>query len=198
MKKRGLVIGLLIMLAVITSGFTYAFWANGVLGNSDTAVGTINISEGQDVATTVNVADVTAGKELVPAGFVVNTETQTASADLQFSVAWTTAATDALDGTTSVGDIVITSSVKFFIWDGTAYVEVLSTDENFALIASKIAVTPNVGNATTITLGAAATTINYSVTLLEPANQAEYDFFANGKIEVTFTFTVNNVETTDN
>jgi hypothetical protein len=197
MKKRGLVIGLLIMLAVITSGFTYAFWANGVLGNNDTAVGTINISEGEDVATTVNVADVTAGKELVPAGYVVDTNTQTDSAALQFSVAWTTAST-ALNGSTSVGDIVITSSVKFYTFDGTNYVEVLAADPLYAQIAAHVVVTADGGNASTITLGATATTINYNVTLLEPSNQTEYDFFANGKIEVTFTFTVNNVVTTNN
>ena len=200
MKKRGLVISLLVLLAVITSGFTYAFWAAGVNGNNNTALGTVNIGEGETVETTVAVDDVLAGKDLVPNGYVVDPLTQVDSAELQFSLAWSTTATS-LSGTTSVGDIVIGTSVKFYTWDSvnSVFVEVLPADPLFAQIALHVIVTPDAGNVDEITLGAASpTTITYDVILLEPSNQAEYDFFANGKIEITFTFTVNNVVTTDN
>lgn len=196
MKKRGLVIGLLIMLAVITSGFTYAFWAASVAGDDDTALGTINIGKGQQAVTTVNIEDVLEGKKLVPAGFVVDSGTQTASVNLHFSVAWTTLST-ALTGSQSVGDLTITPVVKFSLWNGTAFVEVTNVHPLYDQIVDHILVDANVANADEITLGASATTISYAVTLVEPSNVDEYNFFANGKIEITFTFVVDNVVTSN-
>src|SRR5690606_22663176 len=103
MKKRGLIISVLVMLAVITSGFTYAFWAASVAGGTDTALGTINIGAGQEAETTVDIEDVLVGKKLVPEGFVVDLENETDEVNLQFSVLWTTEA--AVSGSESVGEL---------------------------------------------------------------------------------------------
>jgi hypothetical protein len=94
--------------------------------------------------------------------------------------------------------LTITPVVKFSLWNGTAFVEVTNAHPLYAQIAAHILVVADPANATEITLGAPATTITYSVTLVEPDNVTEYEFFANGKIEVTFTFEVSNIQTTDN
>lgn len=64
MKKRNLVIGLLIMLSVIVSGFTFAFWSTIDLAETEST--NITIGSGRTVAVTADLAafDVS----LVPAG----------------------------------------------------------------------------------------------------------------------------------
>lgn len=64
MKKRSLVIGLLIMLAMLTSGFTYAFWA-GSITQEDNQTGTVTIGEGGTTTVTVT-PPVALTSDLVP------------------------------------------------------------------------------------------------------------------------------------
>ena len=101
MKKRGLVISLLVMLAVITSGFTYAFWA-GTRDNDAAAVGSISIGSGREY--TVEVNPVLADKVLVPVNQVENSNESNAvtSFELQFEVTWNDTAHYAASSTIAV------------------------------------------------------------------------------------------------
>lgn len=65
MKKRNLVIGLLIMLSVIVSGFTFAFW-HGTIDLNETESTSITIGSGREVLVTADLAAFNVS--LVPVG----------------------------------------------------------------------------------------------------------------------------------
>lgn len=189
MKKRGLVIGLLVMLAVITSGFTYAFWAGQVQTPiNGTVNGVINVGEGNNVTTTVALTgDAFTGGELVPAGFD-NDGGEVDEVILTFTVAWNvlSSAGASLDDSASLADLTITPTV--------VVKDELDADVT-ATVGTYVLVTPNVANADEITLGAAAITISFTVTLTEPDTIAHYNALKNGTIEIEFEFAISNVST---
>ncbi len=185
MKKRGLVLGLLIMLAVVVSGFTYAFWASSVTGNNSNATGTITIGEGNAVATTVVVGNQTGAGPLVPVGLVsVSPEGSVDYVILQFSVTWTSASALANgyqgtlgfnpsnvlidDADTNAGLVTITYQIGGTVTGGT-----LNGDGSTQILAD-----------------GGAVTIFVKVTLGTPATQAVYNQVAGKNITFTGTFTV--------
>ena len=66
MKKRNLVIGLLIMLSVIVSGFTFAFW-QGTIDLNETESTSITIGSGREVLVTADLTEFNV-VSLVPVG----------------------------------------------------------------------------------------------------------------------------------
>jgi hypothetical protein len=184
MKQRKLVIGLLVMLAVAVSGFTFAFWASSVSVTDDTESTTINIGEGQAVTTTVVAnPDVTNGKALVPSGRVVDSNTESDSIVITFEVAWTETGTavDGIAGTLSytLGDIEVADDSN-----GTNAVvnpnDLVNVD---VVLTDGAAIGVNDGNTYTVTV---------TITLDEPADQNEYNSVAGQVIlfDLTFEITV--------
>jgi hypothetical protein len=175
MKKRSLIIGLLVMLAVITSGFTYAYWATAGSPTNDTAVGTINIGEGGEVTTTLSVADqaATAGILLVPLEQSVETPTDdplTVSAyQFSFTVNWTGAGVTGAEGTLTVTPG--TALINEVDYSHLFTVSVISGDGDIV-----------VGTSNTVVIEVEFTN--------EPANYAEYLLVANGALTVNLTFGV--------
>lgn len=168
MKQRKIVIGLLVMLALAVSGFTFAFWSSGLTGNFDVASGTIAIGEGDSVTTTVVVENESNSVPMVPTAYAIGSEDTVV---LTFDIDWTgTGATGAL------GNLVI--SVNSYTL-GT-----LSEAE----IDAMFTITPETG--VVVTNG---TTQQATVTVVfttEPASQAIYNQVANGTLEINLTFTV--------
>jgi hypothetical protein len=83
MRQKSLVVGLLVVLAFLVSGFTYAFWASDV--NQAAAVpGTVTIGEGGESTVTLDFDGASTGA-LVPAGFDY---VGPSVAVLSFSVEW--------------------------------------------------------------------------------------------------------------
>lgn len=186
MKKRGLVIGLLVLLAVITSGFTYAFWAASVAADSETATGSVQIGQGNEAVTTVVVDGQTSSGPLVPAnrlaqspngsvGFVV----------LQFSVAWDSAVTDLAAGAAGTLAAVV-SDVK--IDNSTTNAGLVTTEVRIGAgyDANGVA-TGSTNNA--IIVDGSSVIVYVKVTLSEPATQAIYTAIALKAITFTVTFT---------
>lgn len=191
MKQRKLVIGLLITLVVLVSGFTYAFWAGtvGVPVEGTDSV-TVNIGEGNNVSTIFNLgaAQVSAGTELVPAG-MANDAGEVVEFTVSFLVAWNNQALSgsSLTGSTTTGDLD-------FDFDVTIYDE--NDDEIVdAGVIALVNVIANPLNATSITLNAAGITLSVTITLTEPASVAQYNAIKNGSIEIVFTFNVDNIVT---
>jgi len=191
MKQRKLVIGLLITLVVLVSGFTYAFWA-GTVGEplqGDDSV-TINIGEGNSVATQFNLsaASVTAGTTLVPSG-MANDAGEVTSFTISFDVAWVNQALSgsSLTGSTTTGDLDFDFTVTVLDSNGDPV--------TVSGAAALVVVTPAGGNATSIVLNASAITLSVTVTLTEPANIAQYNDIVNGDIVIDFTFDVTNIVT---
>lgn len=176
MKKRSLLIVMLIMLALVTSGFTYAFWAAGIAADSETAVGTINVGTGETVTSTVNVAAAVNSQgadDLVPAGFAA--AGKIVSLTLTFSVDWDSTGVDA-SGLQSTLTVALTAAAN----------------ESAADVLSLFNAAFNgAGDGTyTIVSDGSAVSVVVTITMDEPSSQAEYNLVAGQAIDLTFSFTV--------
>jgi len=168
MKKRGLIIGLLIMLALVTSGFTYAFWANVAL--TDETPGTVTIGQGREATVNVNLdSTLPAGSTLVPSGQVGNSVS-----------------------TNPVTEIVFTFTVNYAddLFVGQNATITLSVDNiSNATAATYLVFTFTGGTSQTITEGTPLT-ITLTVTLTEPATQGDYDLIAAAIVTFDVNFVV--------
>jgi hypothetical protein len=185
MRQKSLVIGLLVVLAFLVSGFTYAYWATSVTGNNDTAVGTITVGEGNTVATTVVVGNETSAGPLVPVGLVG--VSQPGSVDyviLSFTVDW--------NSTSELGEGTV--GVLSF---GTSDVEIDGSAANIGLLTITYQIggtvtgsTLNGDGSTSIVADGSTVTVYVKITMSEPASQAVYAAVADKDITFTGTFTV--------
>lgn len=91
MKKqtRRLIMGLLLLLVVVLSGFTYAYWAN--IQNSKIEDQTIQIGSGRTTTVSVTLNGAEDGYHLVPVGQIDNSNEEDAvdNVDFTFNVVWT-------------------------------------------------------------------------------------------------------------
>jgi hypothetical protein len=167
MKSKKLAIGLLVMLALVVTTGTFAFWASGVTGSNDSATGTVTIGTGDAVTTTVTVGNETSTGPLVPVGFEGGSDVN--NVDLIFEIDW-----DGTGAEGATGTLVVT--VDSIEVGGTDYSGLFTVD-----VSSQPSIT-------------AGTLFDYTVNVEftnEPADQAEYDAVAGNDVVVTLTFTVN-------
>ncbi len=171
LKRKNLVLALLVLFALAVTGTSYAYWAASVAVTDNTQNETINIGAGQAVTTTVAVTGGDYdGKDLVPAGRVVNSSTETASIVLTYEVDWTETGT-AVDGI--AGTLSAVASNKQGDTNDLVNISVVLTD------GSAIAVND-----------AGTYTVTVTITMTEPADKAEYDAIANATITFDLTFAV--------
>jgi hypothetical protein len=185
-RSRKLVIGLLIMLSVMVSGFTYAYWASAVNQGQITATGTVTLGEGNAAATTVTVGNQTSGGPLVPVGrAAVSQGSAVEFVVLQFSVVWSSDIAN-----TAIGAAGTLAAVE-------SAVLINGVDTHAGLVNLTIRIgagfdvngnpigTPN--NA--IIVDGSAVIVYVKVTLTEPSTQAIYNAVAGKNITFTMTFT---------
>jgi len=172
MKSKKLAIGLLVMLALVVTTGTFAFWASGISGNNNSATGTVNVGTGEAVTTTVNVS-AQSGGVLVPSGRATTGQVETVT--LTFPVTWVEDGTNnSFDGNSAT----LAASISNIQINGSAtYASLVNT---------------SISNPGSITLDGSAVNVEITVTLTEPSNQTEYDAVAGQAItfDVTFTVTV--------
>ncbi|QWC00168.1 hypothetical protein KHQ88_00975 [Mycoplasmatota bacterium] len=193
MKSKKLVIGLLLLLAVVFTTGTFAYWASGVNGptTDGTTTGTVNIGQGEAVETSfVLTGSPATGGNLVPANQLSNSPAGSVDeVNVTYGVQWTEdGTTSQLAGTTSTAPITIT-------WVITAD---NSGNDVSTLANTLITVTPNVGNLASLTLDAAPENFSFAVTMTEPADQDEYNDISGATITITFTYSLGSITTTDN
>jgi hypothetical protein len=170
MNKRGLVIGLLVMLAVITSGFTYAFWASSVADADQSVPGTVTIGEGGATTVVVAFGSVDA-VDLVPATVGANN-----TAVLTFNVNWN----EDLPDTASASGTLAVSIESFTL--GT----LSETD-----IETMFSIEVSTGNGAAISVEGGQVVVTITVIFEnEPATQLMYAQVANGELEITVNFVV--------
>ena len=171
MKSRKLGIGLLLMLAIVVTTGTFAYWASSVSGNSADVSKTVTIGQGGVVTTTVTLGATTgSGADLVPDG-------RTGDHDVEWTIPVEWDACHA-DGYGVTGDLEVT--VVYSISPGTLTDTQL--DEMFSF---------GVTGDGAITEGAAAQNVILTLTFdTEPASKLIYDEVQNGNLTVTITFTV--------
>lgn len=173
MRRKGLVIGLLMMLAVVVSGFTYAIWANIDLSNNQLD-NTVTIGTGRTA--TVGVTSATTGGVLVPSGQVINSVQANAvdSYVFTFQVTWNDDAEAALTGTLNV-------DVTNILVDGGA--------DTYSLVS----VVPSITSQAGVVRGS-TTEVTVTVTLGLPGDATEYAAVAGKAITFDVNFLIDNVQ----
>jgi len=162
MRQKKLVIGLLVMLALVVSSFTYAYWNSIDLEDSVTGT-SVTIGEGKTVTVTASLTSSGSG-QLVPSGFAASSISASPVESLQytFTINW---ADNSADGATGTIAISATSTEPLL---------------NFAY-------SPISGSA--ITEGTPLV-VTVTVTLTEPLDQAAYDALQLASVTFDVTFTV--------
>jgi hypothetical protein len=184
-KKR--VIAFLLMLSLVLTSGTFAYWASYVEGTSTQATGTLEVGSGDKVETRFDLSnDFNSGGLLVPVGQAVNSNAGAVEAiDLSFDVQWVEdEATSQMLGVEAVGQIEISDEISIVL-DG-----VELDKELYANIYALVNVAYNEANASELTLDAPAQTFAFQITLDEPADQEEYNLIANAEISVTFSYVI--------
>ncbi|MDY0023747.1 MAG: hypothetical protein RBR66_02350 [Candidatus Izemoplasmatales bacterium] len=192
LKRKNLVLALLVVLALAVAGTTYAYWASSInVPENTTSTGTVTVGTGNAVQTSyVLTPGTTTGGALVPASQLTNSPS--GSVDevvVNYGVQWVEdGTTSQLDGTTSTAPITVS-------WVITVEKPV-GTDQS-ALVSDLVVVTP-AANPENLTLDADPQNFVFTITMTEPANQAEYDAISGATITITFTYSLGTVTTTDN
>lgn len=195
-KNRKKVIAFLIMLSLVLTSGSFAYWASYVEGTSTEATSTLEVGSGDKVETRFDLSnEFNSGGLLVPFGQAVNSGAEAVeSIDLAFDVQWVEdEATTQMLGVDAVGQIEIAHEVVIKL-DG----EVLPKGQ-YKEIYELVNVLYNENNATELTLDADASTFAFQITLDEPADQEEYNLIANAEISITFSYEISTdaIEATD-
>jgi hypothetical protein len=171
MRSKKLVIGLLLLLAVVFTTGTFAYWASGAGDGAETVAGTVTIGSAGESASTVTVsAQSDLLSDIVPAS-----QTGTSSVDLTFPVAWTVEGTE-FDGIT--GNLLVELN--------TFAIGTLSGTDVTDMFTITVSTVP-------ATLIEGATAVNVVVTIEftnEPADKTTYDIVAGANLTFNVDFTV--------
>lgn len=196
LKNRKRIVGLLLMLSLILTTGTFAFWATNVEGTNEEATGTLAIGSGTAVSTVFELTnELNSGGLLVPTAQLSNSGFGAVdSIDILHTIAWNEVnSTTQLTGTKSVGLVGIQHRV-IIVKDGE---ELLY--EDYENIYSLVEVTYDSSNPSTLILNNPSEEFIYHVTLIEPSNQEEYNLIEKAQISIEFYYIIgnNDIKTTD-
>ena len=180
-KQRKLIIGFMMLLALVVSGFTYAYWAGSItVTQAANKTDTIKIGTGGTVSTTVAVTGGTSNElDLVPVGREVE-NTSVSSITYEFDVEWN-GASDLNDGKTDATDATALL---------TATATLTGADQTELNLFT---VTNSHSTATSVTYGS-TTTVTVTVTFTsEPADAAQYAKIAGKELMLTVSFNLGTV-----
>jgi len=169
-RSKVLFIVNILMLIMLLAIPVYAYWGESIKGSSADDNETIEIGEGQEITTYVDLTKTVDGDErkLVPEGRVVDEDTEVDKVVLTFDVLWT----DEKEASKGAdGNLTITTSFGDEPEPG----------------ANLLNVVVNGGGA--ITAGATQT-ITITITLTEPADVDEYESVAGKEFTLAITFSV--------
>ncbi len=174
MKKRKLGIGLLLMLAVVVTTGTFAYWASGLNGATTDYAATVTIGEGAAASSTITLgAKTTTGDALIPSGRGSDGTDDTATWTIP--VEWDTTAAE------FAGDAGTLAVTVEYSMSGNTYTSA-ELDNMFSF---------SVTGDGAITEGEAAQDVVVTVVFdQEPSSEAIYDDVINETLTVTITFTV--------
>jgi hypothetical protein len=175
MKQKKLVVGLLVMLAVVMSTLTFAYWSAGLtVDDNDLASNTVAIGVGEAVTTSVTLAaDSQTSGTLVPVGRADDSSSATPveAVVIEFTVSLdNNEENDSFAGTEAVL-AVAASNIK---------IDNSTTNASLVGIALSYTATINVDGTQSVTV---------TVTLTEPTTQAIYSAIAGKDITFDLTFT---------
>ncbi len=194
-NSRKKVIAILVMLSLVLTTGTFAYWASYVEGTDAEVTETLVVGSGDTIETTFDISDDnTIGGLLVPVGQAVNSSLYAIEEiNLSFDVQWYEDEDQTQTyGIDSIGQIVIDHELLIVI-DG----EELDHDD-YSDIYDLVNVLYSEDNATDMYLDN-TDSFSFQITMDEPANQEEYNLIAFAEISVTFSFTIDtdDIESTD-
>jgi hypothetical protein len=170
MKNKKIIIGLLIMLSLLVSGFTYAYWSNINLNGTGDTSGSVTIGEGRQASVTVDLfSALPVDSTLVPEDEAGNSVSLNPVEEIVFVFY-----VDYVDNMFEGEDAQITLAV---------------INVSNATAAGLLNFTFTGGNIQTITEGEQLT-VTLTVTLTAPANETEYNAIINDIITFDITFIV--------
>lgn len=186
-RMRKKVIASLLMLSLVLTGGTFAYWASYVEGTSETATGTLTVGYANGVETEFLIKDsLVSGGYLVPTGQTINSELGSVEEiNLAYDIRWKEETdTTQVEGTNTSGKISISHSLKIKVngseLDSNKYPEIFDL----------INVSYNTSNVTEMTLNGDTETFAFLVTLEEPSNQVEYNLIEGAEISIIFNYRI--------
>ena len=194
--SRKSIIAFLLMLSLVLTSGTFAFWASYVEGAKEYVTGNLTVGSAQGVETTFELSNqLNSGGYLVPSSQVDNSNVGAVDqVDLSYNLQWLEDSDNSqLVGTKSTGKISITHHL---IIESNG--KVLPSID-FSEIYNLIKVNYDENNPSEMILDSEAELFRFSITMDEPSNQEEYNLIANAKVSVVFNFRIydNFVETVD-
>lgn len=185
MKKRNLLIATLIMFALVVTGFTFAYWAGSLTGDVKTDNVTIEVGEGKDVTTLVDLGTLpsAANKVLVPEDRIANSvapeagKTLVEEIVLTYTVLWKEANPTQDD---------ITRELEVSVED----VKIDGSTTNAGLVNIIIEIDEVETETADIKLNGDSLTVKVTITLTEPSTEEIYDLVAGKNITFTLVFGV--------
>ncbi len=180
MKKRKFGIGLLLMLAVVVTTGTFAYWASSIAGDDQVENVTVVIGTGSSFTTTLDVTTDTAdNNNLLPTSRIVNTGDDRTT--YTFPVIWEVNEDGSTyDGATGELSVTVTYSMAGSGLDSAQLDAMFSIND-----ITNVAITEGVSQ-------------NVDVTLIfdtEPVDEATYNAIKGGTLTLTLTFTVDTTNT---
>ncbi len=174
MKSRKLGIGLLLMLAVVVTTGTFAYWSAGLTADSEGTSATVSIGTASTTASIVTLTAVTTdGSALIPTSRGIAGTDDTV--DFAIPVAWAEDTTSDFAGVTGT----LTMSVTYSMSNSTLTSGQLDDMYSYTF------------DVTSITEGAAAVDVTLTVVFdTEPTNSTIYADVAGETLTVTVTITV--------
>ena len=174
MKSRKLAIGLLLMLAMVVTTGSFAYWASGLGGANDTIASTVTIGEGEEESSTITLGALSStGLALVPTGSGAAGDD---TATFTVPVSW-----DQDSGTEFAGDTGTLVVSIVYSMSGNSY--------NHSELDAMFSYT--VTGDGSITEGAAAQNVVVTIVFdTEPSTETIYDDVINETLTATITYTV--------
>lgn len=194
--KRKIIIAFLVMLALILTTGTFAYWATNIEGTSLEATNALNIGSGKVVETKFDLSNsLNSGGLLVPSSQINEDSTGVVDEiNLTYTLAWNEDnSVTQIDGTITEGNVHITHQISI-----TKNGRLLDQTE-YSNIYDLINLEYHYSNTDTMILNGDSSDFFFKITMDEPKDQAEYKIISSSNISFSIFFEIDEstIKTTD-
>lgn len=194
-SKRKFITATLLLISVLLTSSTFAYWATYVEGTSEEVTSTLSVGTAKNVQTTISINDETVENYglLVPEGQLSNSTVDSVTEMFfAFDMTWNEDnETSMITGETFTGYLEATISYEIITTNNIS-LDLLEYENIYDLIN----ITPVTSNSYEFELNATVpNTISYKVTMSEPNSQEEYNLISSSTIQITFNFSISTQET---
>jgi predicted ribosomally synthesized peptide with SipW-like signal peptide len=181
------IIAFLVVLSVVISTSTFAYWTSYVEGAEDSNTSVITVGSADAVDTHFTISnDFNSGGYLVPVNQLMNSEVGAVSEiNLFYNLEWKeTEELTQLNGTTITGDIEISYDLNITIDNEKV------SNEIQKIISDLVSVIEHENNPNIMTLGSAPEIFRFKLTLDEPGNLEVYNLLSSIEIRIIISYRI--------